>query len=149
MAGAVVILPSTVRIGAMAGAVVHQLITVTTVFVPITAIPFGVGGTMARTRIHQLITVVTILIPVASVPIGIISSVSTVIIVSTATSGAAASVTTLGTVTTAVGVTFTENTAYLVITAVRTPMTDTVNIIRPLFVVQRVAVSALTVRTIT
>ena len=66
MAGAVVILPCTVRIGAMAGAVVHQLITVITVFIPVTAIPFGISGTVTRTVIHQFIAVVTILIPVAT-----------------------------------------------------------------------------------
>ena len=149
MAGAVVILPSTVRIGAMAGAVVHQLITVTTVFVPITAIPFGIGGTVTRTGTHQLIAVVTILIPVTTGPFGIISSVGTVIIISAATTGATAAITALGTVTAAVSVILTENTAALVVTAVGTPMTDTVNIVRPLFIVQRIAVSAFTVRAVT
>ena len=43
VAGTVVILPCAVRVSAMAGAVVHQLVTIPAVFIPITARPACIG----------------------------------------------------------------------------------------------------------
>ena len=148
VAGAVVILPCTIRIASMARAGVHQLIAVITVFIPVTARPFSIGVAMACTGTEVLAAVRTILIIITTGP-GIIGGVMITGSISSAyiTASAAGTViiSALGTNTVTERMVFTENTATLVISAVGTPMTDAVYILCPVFIVQRVAVSAVAV----